>query len=662
MWQNTVEKSVFKERNRSGRDQRNDDIAGLQMRSIGEHLALSNKDARAHYTCGLNMFLVLLSHLVAERCSFPQTTLSSKVLFLGNRITFVQAFVTRTGHSWGAVFERELNLFRIDLAVFTLVPIVSAGLLVASNGRFHINALFVCVIIVLMSLVGSPMFVSLVTVYPRKRYLTKQLDLAIKSEFERTRTRDSGRLTMSLRAPARQKVNSRIVHNNMAPSPPFDPSRRYRMYASLKFANPGKPHLFQPDSVSRLLPQFRCFLMMTTKSTTPSQCCFWTVSGFSISSAKVDPVKAVRDRLPTVADRSLTALTGSTLADVARSWAITLAYQRAVIRLVFRFSAFQVVGAWANTGFSLIYLQLVRPFQTAYPLLIFMGLAVAGNTGFVAYLLDQSLLTESKTFHVGFFDALLFTLEPTDRYPCLQTVYPQVNAEKAASVQLAGFQSIAISALAPVLQQVSLLHRAESSLIIALVNQSIPDLHEICGDSLLRYFSFASPRHRAQLGNLENAFWFTTFVVFFEVVSAYGTVGLSLDVPSVFQSFLSHPFSTCSFLVPETHTHTQKKNCSLSGAMITLLSKLIVCAVMPVLYGRHCGLPVAFDRAIVLPTEFVQNLKASEIVREMKMAKHQAHAAAAGGRRENSHSVNEGECIGEVTMLRQAHDATIASL
>ena len=49
-----------------------------------------------------------------------------------------------------------------------------------------------------------------------------------------------------------------------------------------------------------------------------------------------------------------------------------------------RYSAFQIVGAWANTGFSLVDQNLV-PFQTAYPLLIFMiWLAVAGNTGFVS--------------------------------------------------------------------------------------------------------------------------------------------------------------------------------------------------------------------------------------------------------------------------------------
>lgn len=152
--------------------------------------------------------------------------------------------MTRTGPRCRAVLERELNFFRIHLAVFTLVPIVSASVLVASNGRFDINyidALFVCVsgitgtglatidlslltawqqaIIVLVSLVGSPVFVSLITVYMRKRYFTQNLDFAIKSEFERTKTRDLGRRTMSLLPPARQNLNPPGVHSDTVPSP-----------------------------------------------------------------------------------------------------------------------------------------------------------------------------------------------------------------------------------------------------------------------------------------------------------------------------------------------------------------------------------------------------------------------------------------------------------
>jgi hypothetical protein len=57
-------------------------------------------------------------------------------------------------------------------------------------------------------------------------------------------------------------------------------------------------------------------------------------------------------------------------------------------------------------------------------------------------------------------------------------------------------------------------------------------------------------------------------------------------------------------------------------------SKLVICVVM--LRGRHRGLPVALDRAIVFPTEFVH--KASEKVKELKTKRRvnaaTSHAAA----------------------------------
>ena len=65
---------------------------------------------------------------------------------------------------------------------------------------------------------------------------------------------------------------------------------------------------------------------------------------------------------------------------------------------------------------------------------------------------------------------------------------------------------------------------------------------------------------------------FTIFSVIFEVVSAYGNIGLSLGVP----------YNSYSF----------------SGAW-HVLSKLILLTVM--LRGRHRILPMAVDRAILLP-------------------------------------------------------------
>ncbi|OQD66218.1 hypothetical protein PENPOL_c005G00866 [Penicillium polonicum] len=67
---------------------------------------------------------------------------------------------------------------------------------------------------------------------------------------------------------------------------------------------------------------------------------------------------------------------------------------------------------------------------------------------------------------------------------------------------------------------------------------------------------------------------FSVFSVLFEVVSAYGNVGLSLGYPTV--------------------------STSLSGEF-TVFSKLVVCVIM--IRGRHRGLPYKLDRAIVLPGE-----------------------------------------------------------
>ncbi|KAK5652919.1 hypothetical protein OQA88_9398 [Cercophora sp. LCS_1] len=67
------------------------------------------------------------------------------------------------------------------------------------------------------------------------------------------------------------------------------------------------------------------------------------------------------------------------------------------------------------------------------------------------------------------------------------------------------------------------------------------------------------------------------FSVFFEVMSAYGNVGLSLGYPGV--------------------------NTSLCG-IFSPFSKVVICAMM--IRGRHRGLPYTLDRAIMLPSERMQ--------------------------------------------------------
>ena len=79
---------------------------------------------------------------------------------------------------------------------------------------------------------------------------------------------------------------------------------------------------------------------------------------------------------------------------------------------------------------------------------------------------------------------------------------------------------------------------------------------------------------------------FTQFSVLFEIISAYGTVGLSLGFPNTNASF---------------------------SAQFHTLSKLIIIAMM--LRGRHRGLPYALDRAILLPSESLQRKEQEEAIR-----------------------------------------------
>lgn len=83
-----------------------------------------------------------------------------------------------------------------------------------------------------------------------------------------------------------------------------------------------------------------------------------------------------------------------------------------------------------------------------------------------------------------------------------------------------------------------------------------------------------------------NQYAFTLFSVLFEIVSAYGTVGLSLGYPTINASF---------------------------SAEFHILSKLVIIAMQ--IRGRHRGLPYELDRAILLPSESLQAKEAKEAER-----------------------------------------------
>ncbi|BEI89225.1 uncharacterized protein CcaverHIS019_0205870 [Cutaneotrichosporon cavernicola] len=106
---------------------------------------------------------------------------------------------------------------------------------------------------------------------------------------------------------------------------------------------------------------------------------------------------------------------------------------------------------------------------------------------------------------------------------------------------------------------------------------------------------------RGSLNDKEKWEYMNVFNIIFELVSAYGTVGLSLGV--------------------------SYDNYSLVGAMRTL-SKLVV--IIVILRGRHRGLPVAIDRAVMLPKEMEQSDEAVAGDRLRRMRSRMSFSQASG--------------------------------
>ncbi|KAK7472408.1 hypothetical protein VKT23_000522 [Stygiomarasmius scandens] len=321
------------------------------------------------------------------------------------------------------------------------------------------------------------------------------------------------------------------------------------------------------------------------------------------------------------------------------------------------FALFQVVSAYTNTGMSLVDTSMV-PFQKAYPMIVFMVfLIVAGNTGFPVFLrftiwLLSKVVPRTSRAH----ETLHFLLDhprrcfiylfPSHQTWFLLTVVLGLNVTdwfffmvldignsafdaiplgtrfaigllQACAVRAAGFGTVAISSLAPAVKVLYVIMMYVSVYPIAMSVRSTnvyeeqslgvfreddeddenESKFEASGNRITVWSRYLALHARKQLSfdmwwlglalffvciierhNLDDestAIWFNIFTIIFELVSAYGTVGLSLGLPTA--------------------------NYSFSGDLRPL-SKLIICLVM--LRGRHRGLPVAIDRAVMLPMEF----------------------------------------------------------
>ncbi|KXN90409.1 Low-affinity potassium transport protein [Leucoagaricus sp. SymC.cos] len=325
------------------------------------------------------------------------------------------------------------------------------------------------------------------------------------------------------------------------------------------------------------------------------------------------------------------------------------------------FSLFQVMGAYTGGGLSLVDTGMV-PFQTAY-LMIFpmMFVIVAGNHAMpiflrlVIWILSKIVREESDAYatlsflldhprrcflylfpsHQTWFLLFLLILFSAIEWIGFAVLNNGLSAYESLPVgvrvvgglfqgiaaRASGFPIVPLSSFAPsllflyvIMMYIAVYPLAQIAMSIRSTNvyeerslgvyeflpedeycepqglEKIKDRRERIGKYLYWHFRrqmsidiwwlvwgvfFVAVVERNNLMD-EDKKWFDLFRVIFELVSAFGGIGLSLGFPD--------------------------DNYSFAGAMRPL-SKLIIIVIM--VRGRHRGLPVAVDRAVVLPREMV---------------------------------------------------------
>ncbi|GAA5951506.1 hypothetical protein JCM21900_001587 [Sporobolomyces salmonicolor] len=316
------------------------------------------------------------------------------------------------------------------------------------------------------------------------------------------------------------------------------------------------------------------------------------------------------------------------------------------------FVFFQVWSAFSNNGMSLVDASMI-PFQKAYFLIIVMCLLILGGNTALPVFLRLTIWTISKLVprHSRTRETLQFLLDHPRRcyiylFPSHQTWFlvfaliclngidwasflildignPDIESIptgtrvldglfQGTAVRAAGFSIVPLSTTAPAVQllYVIMMYIAVYPIAVSIRSTNVyeeksmgvydedfddPDDVEAKFEkthSATQYIGYHARKQLAfDMWWLVLAVWLiciverhrigsddwpevTIFTLIFEVVSAYGTVGLSLG--------------------------NNRNNTSLSGVLSTL-SKLIVLAVM--IRGRHRGLPIAIDRAVLLPSD-----------------------------------------------------------
>ncbi|UKZ51915.1 hypothetical protein TrVGV298_005680 [Trichoderma virens] len=199
-----------------------------------------------------------------------------------------------------------------------------------------------------------------------------------------------------------------------------------------------------------------------------------------------------------------------------------------------------------------------------------------------------------------FFIVLDLGAEPITAYPLKNRVV--IGLFQAASTRTAGFSAVSMSELHPAMPVLYMIMMYISVFPIAISirrtnvyeERSLGVYHDRSNedDSEASALDYVGTHLRRQLSfDLWYVFLgffliaiteggkivggrFDLFAVLFEIVSAYGTVGLSMGVPNVNASLCSQ---------------------------FSVVGKLIIVAMQ--IRGRHRGLPYGLDRAVILPSE-----------------------------------------------------------
>ncbi|KAL9071025.1 MAG: hypothetical protein Q9161_004525 [Pseudevernia consocians] len=129
-----------------------------------------------------------------------------------------------------------------------------------------------------------------------------------------------------------------------------------------------------------------------------------------------------------------------------------------------------------------------------------------------------------------------------------------------------------------------------------------------------------------------NEYAFTLFSVLFEIVSAYGTVGLSLGYPGIDASF---------------------------SAEFSVVSKLVVIAMQ--IRGRHRGLPYELDRAVLLPSDSLHQKEDEDAAKRIQRRNSSISNLEPMGRTLSSRTPTVGPVSGSTWPAMAAPDTATAS-